>query len=73
MIANEPTTKSGINFFCSRCGNLLYRIGANNTTSFSGRHYQQSFWKMLKSCPECGREFTFNFDPERLKISAAQQ
>ncbi len=63
-MGNESSSKAGIHFVCSSCDATLGLIGHLGPRSLS---------EIPKNCRVCGREITFNVDPDLLKIYAAKR
>jgi DNA-directed RNA polymerase subunit RPC12/RpoP len=77
MLTEFRSRRSGINFVCSRCGNLLHHVGIDgvadgygNKASRSAYALQSPLSDIQNACPKCGRKLNFDFDPDVLIIEA---
>jgi hypothetical protein len=63
-MSSESSSKAGIHFVCSSCDATLDHIGHLGLKSLS---------EIPKNCRVCGREITFNVNPDLVKIYAAKR
>jgi hypothetical protein len=78
MLTEFRSRRSGINFVCSGCGNLLHRLGIDgvadgygNKANGSAYALQSPLSAIQNACTKCGRKLNFDFDPDRLIIRAS--
>ncbi|MGO9644353.1 MAG: hypothetical protein ACLPY5_06350 [Candidatus Bathyarchaeia archaeon] len=71
MRKGSDTPKAGIYFTCSTCETTLYRVSAADKKGLS-RIYK-SITRTLKSCGGCGREITFDVNPDLVRVYAANR
>jgi hypothetical protein len=73
----ETLTKSGVNYFCSDCGTVLYHTGSDGVfqagdPAFASRQPHEVA-KDIGTCPACGHKLNPEPDPETIRVTIVKQ